>query len=166
MSCQNKQIFFHQNNVVRINWPVPSSDMSTIEHVKDFFSGQRVRRIILALRNLQARNAALQKELKLIPRYQIIRIILSMRNQWQSSFALDGGHTRYWRHSHLPNMTFKTNVLISCDIQRNNCISTFQTAYLFASEDGILCRHVFAKNDFDPQVTWHSVTTRVLALAK
>ena len=64
MSRQNQQIFFH--NVVRIDWPVPSSDMSTIEHVKDFF-GQGVRPIILVLRNLQARNAAWQEELRLIP---------------------------------------------------------------------------------------------------
>ena len=30
-------IFFHQNNVVRIDWPVRSSAMSTIEHVKNIF---------------------------------------------------------------------------------------------------------------------------------
>ena len=36
-SRQNQQNFFHQNNVVRIDWSVPSLDMSTIEHVKDFF---------------------------------------------------------------------------------------------------------------------------------
>ena len=44
---------FHQNNVVRNDWPVPSSDMSTIEHVKESF-GQRARLIILALPNLQS----------------------------------------------------------------------------------------------------------------
>ena len=30
-------IFFHQNNAVRIDWPVRSSAMSTIEHVKNIF---------------------------------------------------------------------------------------------------------------------------------
>ena len=38
-------------NVVRIDWPVRASDISTIEHVKDSF-GQRVGHIILAPRNL------------------------------------------------------------------------------------------------------------------
>ena len=38
-------------NDVRIEWPVRSSDMSTIEHVKDIF-GQRVLHIILAQKNL------------------------------------------------------------------------------------------------------------------
>ena len=69
ISRQNQQNFFHQNNAVRIDWPVPSSDISTIEHVKECF-GQRVRRITLAPRNLQALNAALQKESRLTPRYQ------------------------------------------------------------------------------------------------
>ena len=59
---------FHQNSVVHINWPVHSLDRSTIEHVKDIF-GQRVGCIILAPRNLQALNGALQKESRLIPRY-------------------------------------------------------------------------------------------------
>ena len=45
---------FHQSYVVRIDWPVGSSDMSTIEHVKDIF-GQRVRHIILALINISMR---------------------------------------------------------------------------------------------------------------
>ena len=43
------------SKIVRIYWPVPSSDMSTIGNVKDFV-GQRVQRIILAPRNLQALN--------------------------------------------------------------------------------------------------------------
>ena len=30
-------IFFHQNNDMRMEWPVPSSDVSTIENVKDIF---------------------------------------------------------------------------------------------------------------------------------
>ena len=64
----NQKNCFHQNNVVRIVRSVPSLDMSTIKHVKEIF-GQRVWRIILALRNLQALNAALQEESRLIHRY-------------------------------------------------------------------------------------------------
>ena len=64
-------------NVVRIDWPVRSSDMSATEHMKDIF-GQRIRHIILAPRNLYALNAALQEESRLITKYQITRIIQSM----------------------------------------------------------------------------------------
>ena len=52
-----------------------------------------------------------------------------MRNQCKSLFAADGGHTRYWRHSHLPNVTFESIALISCNIQRN-CISSFENLQL------------------------------------
>ena len=34
---QNQQNFVHQNYAVRIDWPVPSSDLCTIEHVKENF---------------------------------------------------------------------------------------------------------------------------------
>ena len=37
ISPESAIFFFHQNNAVRIDWPVGSSDMSTIEHVKDIF---------------------------------------------------------------------------------------------------------------------------------
>ena len=36
-SRQNQQKIFQPNNVVRIDWPVLSSDMFTIEQVKDIF---------------------------------------------------------------------------------------------------------------------------------
>ena len=90
-SRQNQQDFFHQNKAVRIDWPVDSSDMPTIDHAKDIF-GQMVWRIILALRNNQALDAALQEESRLNPRYQTTRI---MQNKCKSSSAADGGHTRY-----------------------------------------------------------------------
>ena len=54
--------------------------MSTIEHVKDIF-GQRVQRIILALRNIQVLYTGLQEESRPIPRYQITQI---MQNQFKS----------------------------------------------------------------------------------
>ena len=72
-SRQSQQNFFHQNKVVRIDWPVRSSDMSTIENVKDIF-GQSARCIILASRNLQALKAVIHKESRLIHRYQITGI--------------------------------------------------------------------------------------------
>ena len=37
---KNQQHFFHQNNTVHADWPVHSSDMSTIEHVKEFFENE------------------------------------------------------------------------------------------------------------------------------
>ena len=46
---------FHPSNVVRIDWPVRSLDLSTIEYAKDIF-GQRFGRIVLTPRNLQAHN--------------------------------------------------------------------------------------------------------------
>ena len=56
------KLFFHQNNVVRIDWLVGSSDMSTIEHVKDILDiGSNT-----ALRNIQVLDAALQEESRLI----------------------------------------------------------------------------------------------------
>ena len=51
---------------------------------------------------------------------------------------------------------FKAIKLISCDIQRN-CISSFENLHVF---------HVFMReNDFDPWVTLHCATTKVLVLA-
>ena len=146
-SCQNQQILCYQNNVVHIIWSVYSSDMSTIKHVKNIFE-QRVRGIIWAPRNLQALNVMSKEESRPIPRYQITR---SMRSQCKSYVAANGGHIRYWRNSYLPNVTFKYITLISCGIQRN-CVSSFENLKLihcFAPKRGILCRHLFAKNDFD-----------------
>ena len=87
---------------------------------------QIVLRIILASET-SILNATLQEESRLIPRCHITRI---MRNKCKSLFAADGGHTRYWRHSHLPHVTFKSITLILCSIQRN-CISSFENLQLF-----------------------------------
>ena len=35
---QNQQNFYLQNNAVCIDWPIPSLDMPTIEHVEDFLT--------------------------------------------------------------------------------------------------------------------------------
>ena len=72
-SCQNQQSCISMLCTL-------TSDMSPIEHLKDIF-GQRVRHKILAQRNLYALNVPLQEESRLIPRYQITRIIQSIRNQ-------------------------------------------------------------------------------------
>ena len=88
------QDFFRQNNVVRIDWPARSPDMSPIEHVWDIL-GQRVQRRIPAPRTCQTLAAALQEEWRLIPQHRIARIIRSMRRRCESLFAADGGHTRY-----------------------------------------------------------------------
>ena len=75
--------------------------------------------------------ASLQEESRLIPQHQTTPIIRGMRSWCDSYFAADEGHTRYWRHSHLPNVKFEAITLISCDIQRK-CISSFEKLQLIA----------------------------------
>ena len=59
---------------------------------------------------------------------------------------------------------FKAIKLISCDIQRN-CISSFENLHVFHVFMREYSVVIFAKNNFDPWVTWHCATTKVLVLA-
>ena len=65
--------------------------MSTIEHVKCIF-GQRVRHIILAPRNLQALNAALQEESRLIPKVPNHQNYSEYPNVWLTGEGGGRGH--------------------------------------------------------------------------
>ena len=86
------QEFLRQNNVVRIDWPARSPDMSPIEHVWDIL-GRRVRSRTPRPRTLHELAAALQDEWRRIPQQQITRGVRSMR--FQAVYAAYGGHTRY-----------------------------------------------------------------------
>ena len=76
-------------------------------------------------------------------------------------------HQNYWEYgklvrflvsadwdtlSHLPNIKFKAIMLIPCGIQgfAFQVLKTYSLFMCFASKEGILYRHFFAKNDFDP----------------
>ena len=88
------QEFLRQNNVVRIEWPARSPDMSPIEHVWDIL-GRRVRSRTPRPRTLHELAAALQDEWRRIPQQQITRGVRSMRRRCQAVYAAYGGHTRY-----------------------------------------------------------------------
>ena len=59
---------------------------------------------------------------------------------------------------------FKAIKLISCDIQRN-CIASFENLHVFHVFMREYSVVIFAKNAFDPCVTLHCATTKVLVLA-
>ena len=59
---------------------------------------------------------------------------------------------------------FKAIKLISCDIQGNHILrfENLHDIHVFMRKYSV---DIFAKNDFDPMVTWHCVTTKALVLA-
>ena len=102
--------------------------------------------MILEPRHLQAFNAVLQEESMRIPRYQNTRVFRVCKTSASPNLWLTG-------HSILLDVTFKVITLISGDIQKNG-ISSFETYSLFmcfASIEGVLCSHFFAKMILTPR---------------
>ena len=61
--------------------------------------------------------------------------------------ATGWGHIRYWRHSHLRDVVFKTVKWISCDIQMN-CISSFENLHGVHAFMRDFSVDIFARNDW------------------
>ena len=145
---------------MRRDWSVRSLDMSTIwTCLWHFWTEGPIH--YNGIKKPQAFQAVLHEISRLSPQHQNAIIILSTRNRRQSLFAADCGHTNYWGHSHLQNVMFKAIKWISCDIQRKS-FENFHVIQVFMREYPV---DIFAKNDFDPWVTWHCATTKVLVLA-
>ena len=109
--CQNQQNFFHHNNAVRIDWPVPSSDMSTIEHVKEFFEKESLIHNTVT-KQPQGPQCGVTGGIEadpLVPNHQNY----SEHETSASPNAADWRQNRYRRHSHLPNVIFKAITLVS-----------------------------------------------------
>jgi hypothetical protein len=91
-ACITQQ-YLHQQNIVTIDWPALSPDMSPIEHLWDEL-GRRIYRQGSPA-NLQQLEAALTREWDLIPQNFLQRLVRSMRSRCQACLQAHGGHTRY-----------------------------------------------------------------------
>lgn len=86
--------FLQQQQIVRMQWPANSPDLSPIEHLWDVL-GRAVRRNYPPPVNLQQLVQFLQQEWAAIPQATIRNLIQSMRRRCTACLTARGGHTRY-----------------------------------------------------------------------
>ena len=86
--------FLTQNNVIPLDWPPYSPDLSPIEHLWDELD-RRVRSRLHVPNNVQQLTAVLQKEWNHMPLRKINTLINSMANRIREATHANGGHTRF-----------------------------------------------------------------------
>ena len=86
--------FLNQNNVIPLDWPPYSPDLSPIEHLWDELD-RRVRSRRHVPNNVQQLTAALQQEWNHMPLRKINALINSMANRIREATQANGGHTRF-----------------------------------------------------------------------
>ena len=86
--------FLQANNVIVLDWPARSPDMSPIEHLWDHL-GRRVRERN-DVNNVRDLERVLHEEWTRIPMAVVRRLISSTRRRCGAVIDSNGGHTRYW----------------------------------------------------------------------
>ena len=86
--------FLQHQQVVRMDWPANSPDLSPIEHLWDVL-GRAIRRNHPPPGNQQQLIAILQQEWAAIPQATIRTLVRSMRRRCTACLQARGGHTRY-----------------------------------------------------------------------
>ena len=144
---------------MRFDWPVRSSDMSTVANVLDIF-GQIVRRIILAPRNIQALDAALQKESTSGDPVELSGVCDA---DVSPNLPLTGAILATESNRIFENTTFKAIMIISCTF-KDIAFQVMKTNSLFmcsVSKEAIVCRHFFCARAFDSQIELNSESPKL-----
>ena len=90
--CQD---FLANNNIVPLNWPPYSPDLSPIEHLWDELDRRRIRRRRNTPNTLGQLRTALLEEWENIPMRKINALVNSMQRRIRAVINARGGHTRY-----------------------------------------------------------------------
>ena len=92
-TTRHTQKIVHIHNVIVLQWPVRSPDLSPIEHLLDHL-GRQVRECH-DVNNIRDLERALQAEWIRIPLQVIRKLICGMRRRCLAVLAANGGHTKY-----------------------------------------------------------------------
>lgn len=92
-TARHTQTTLQQNNIVTLDWPARSPDLSPIEHVWDIL-GRHLRQRH-NVNNVAELVIALQHEWNQISVQEVRNLIRSMRRRCMAVIAANGGHTKY-----------------------------------------------------------------------